>query len=803
MQQSVRVWRLAGFAGIMFAGVTIGLSAVAAETQQPETSLAEVRRVPWPTSRVVGSPEPPPPYRTAPLYEKLSIPQPVYAAAEPGTSNLFVIQLQQGKEPARIHRVADRNDVSTTEPLLSLEKQLVYGLTFHPQYADNGYCYVYSNGPVGDEHKFNRISRFTVPKEPGKPIDPASELVIITWESNGHNGGEPGFGPDGMLYAATGDGTSDSDPLETGQGVNDLLAVMLRLDVDHPTAERPYSIPPDNPYVNVPDARGEIWAFGFRNPWRMTFDRKTGQLWVTQNGQDLWEQVYLVRRAENYGWSVQEGSYPFYLNRPKGPGEVVPPVAEHHHTEARSLTGGVVYYGSKLPELQGAYIYGDYSTGRIWGIRHNDKQVTWHQEICDTPFAIVGFVETPSGELAVIDQHSGFHRLEPAPPVTNPLPFPQTLSETGLYASVADHAMAPGVIGYSVNSPLWSDGAHKERYLALPGMSQVDFTPTQTWQLPEATVLVKTFSLELEAGNPVSRRRIETRIMTRQQNEWAGYTYAWNDEQTEATLVERGGQDRDFVIRDATVTGGERTQTWHFPSRSECMICHSRAARFVLGVCTEQLNRTHQYPEGEFQQLEYLSQLGMLRAKIQEHPGAANQWKQLAALVEQQAGKIASFKDQTTSPLIAQAGATTWQALRTPPQNLPWLSRPVSDYTSYPDPADESQPLEARVRSYLHVNCATCHQGAGGGNSQIELRFTTAADKRNLLDVAPLHDKFQIANARLIAPGDPGRSVLLHRMQIRGRGQMPPLATSLVDPVGTAVLQAWIQSLPQQTARSE
>src|SRR5205085_1521055 len=160
------------------------------------------------------------------------------------------------------------------------------------------------------------------------------------------------------------------------QGLNDYLAVMLRLDVDHPDKDKPYSVPKDNPFIHVPDAKPEIWAFGFRNPWRMTFDKKTGHLWVGQNGQDLWEQVYVVERGGNYGWSVQEGSHPFYLERPRGPGEIRNPVAEHHHVEARSLTGGVVYYGSKLPELQGAYIYGDYSTGKIWGVRYDGKQAT-------------------------------------------------------------------------------------------------------------------------------------------------------------------------------------------------------------------------------------------------------------------------------------------------------------------------------------------------------------------------------------------------------------------------------------------
>ncbi|MFM7921301.1 MAG: PQQ-dependent sugar dehydrogenase, partial [Planctomycetaceae bacterium] len=144
-----------------------------------------------------------------------------------------------------------------------------------------------TNGPVKAENKQNRISRFTMQRDGQRLVAADSELVILEWDSNGHNGGDLAFGPDGYLYCPTGDGTSDSDPLQTGQGVNDLLAVMLRLDVDRPTAERPYSIPPDNPYVDVAGARPEIWAYGFRNPWRMAYDWQSNQLWVGQNGQDL------------------------------------------------------------------------------------------------------------------------------------------------------------------------------------------------------------------------------------------------------------------------------------------------------------------------------------------------------------------------------------------------------------------------------------------------------------------------------------------------------------------------------------
>jgi uncharacterized repeat protein (TIGR03806 family) len=665
----------------------------------------------------------------------------IYVAAEPGTSNyLFVETAAGGAGPAKIRRFANQPDAKDAETLLELD-YLIYGFCYHPQYVENGQLFLIINGPTKETNKHNRIVRYTVDRGTHK-LDPATELVILEWESNGHSGGELGFGPDGMLYCPTGDGTSDSDTLLTGQGVDDLLAVVLRLDVDHPDPGRNYSVPKDNPFVDMPGARPEIWAFGFRNPWRMDFDQKTGALWVAQNGQDLWEQAYIVERGGNYGWSVTEGSHPFYLERKAGPGPILPPTVEHHHSEARSLTGGVVYYGSELPDLQGAYIYGDYSTGKIWGVKVDGLKVTWHQELVDTPFSIVCFTEGIDGELFVIDQVTGIHKLEPTPPDTPQPKFPTKLSETGLFTTVKDHQPHPALIPYSVNTPLWSDGAHKERFIAIPGDAKIAFPGTKAWDPPEGTVLVKTFSLDLEAGNLNSRKRIETRLLTKQQKEWVGYSYLWNDDQTEAFLVEKTGKDMAFTIADAAAPGGKREQTWHYPSRAECMVCHSRAATYVLGLQTEQMNRDHEYLGGVRNQLDTLSQLGILNAE---------------------------------------------------------LPKPAAELGKFPDPHDETQPLETRVKAYLHVNCAVCHQAAGGGNAAMELEFVKALKEMVILDETPKHDKFGIADAKLIAPGDPSRSVLLHRLTRRGKGQMPPLGTSLVDDRAAELIAKWIESLPAKS----
>src|SRR5262249_525060 len=224
---------------------------------------------------------------------------------------------------------------------------IAHGVALHPDFAKNGYLYVGDNGPISGGKK-TRVTRYTMDPKPPYALDPKSARVIIEWDSDGHNGGDLAFGNDGTLYVTSGDGTSDSDTNHTGQDLGKLNAKVLRIDVDHPDPGKNYSVPKDNPFVNVKGVRPETWAYGFRNPWRLHYDRKTGDLWVGQNGQDLWEQVYLVEKGANYGWSAYEGSHPFYVDRLRGPSPLSKPIAEHPHSEMRSLTGGVVYYGERL-----------------------------------------------------------------------------------------------------------------------------------------------------------------------------------------------------------------------------------------------------------------------------------------------------------------------------------------------------------------------------------------------------------------------------------------------------------------------
>lgn len=727
--------------------------------------FSTTKRELWTTNNIHGSPEPPDPYTTENAFPKLRLHEPLSVGLVPGFERFGV-----ATRPGKLVTFEIRADVDSAEPLLDIGKT-TYGLAFHPQFATNGQFFVtYILEPGKTEEKGSRLSRFTLkggaPRAGSKlEADPASELVVLEWPSGGHNGGCIRFGADGFLYLATGDGSGIADWLLTGQKIDDLLGAILRIDVDHPDGSRPYSIPKDNPFVGQADACGEIWSFGHRQVWKFSFDNRQ-RLWAGEVGQDLWEMVYLIQRGGNYGWSVREGRYPFRPERPQGPGEFIAPIVEHPHSDFRSITGGYVFESDRLPELKGAYIYGDYDTGKLWSLKHDgtnaaNGKVTEHRELADTQVRIVEFAQDRAGEVYLVDfAGGGFHRIVKAPPPIATKPFPRKLSETGLFASTKDHVPAPGLIPYSVNAPLWSDGAEKDRFLALPGDSKIEFDdvvyphganyPDVGWRFPDGTVLVKTFSMETEAGRPDSRQRLETRLLQYRKmpgnddeygaQYWYGYTYVWNADQTDADLLPAEGLDRKLFIKDAAAPGGRREQTWRFPSRAECTLCHTMASKYVLGVTTLQMNKNHDYDGTVANQLAVLEQLGVFQDKLPK-----------------------------------------------PPSELPRLA----DYH------DASESLHLRARSYLHANCAHCHRQWGGGNAEFELHASIPLTDTKAVNTRPGQGAFKLSDPRILVPGEPGRSLVLERMKLDGLGRMPHIASKVVDRQATELIRDWIASLSE------
>jgi glucose/arabinose dehydrogenase/mono/diheme cytochrome c family protein len=722
----------------------------------------------WKTSRLAGSPEPPLPFRTVPAYPQLKINQPVTIAVEPGRDSFLLLE-NNGYLPVRrgrLCRVASDPKIGDPETLLELEESL-YDVCFHPRHAENGYLYLGANGRMGEGPMDfnNRVLRYTMDRATGR-LDPASRIVLMEWHSHGHNGMALRFGHDGMLYITSGDGTSDSDEWDSGQDLTRPLAKLLRIDVDRPGEGRLYGIPADNPFLQTPGARPETWAYGFRNPWRMAIDRETGELWVGENGQDLWEYARIVRRGENYGWPIFEGSHDFHLHRRRGPTPITKPLIEHSHTEFRSLTGGIVYRGEKFPALHGCYIYGDHSTGQIWAARQRDGKLIKNDCIADTALGITGFCETPQGDILVVDYlGNAIHRVEPAGTTASAVPFPTRLSETGLFTDTARLQPDAALLTYEVNAAAWHDGASSERFIALPGAERMELMESGGWNFPDGATVVQTLTVE--------GRRLESRILLRQQGEWAPYTYAWNAAQTDAELVG---------------TAGRMEEGWRIPSRQECAFCHSRAANFVLGLSTVQLNRAGADGENQIAKWERTGRLKYDHSKREE-----SEWR----------GELGKERLKDV-PLQARLDLVLPAAGQRPPaRDSALLPVAAAKLPRLADPFNAQAPLEERARAYLHANCSHCHVRNGGGNSTMQLasHFTTGA--MEVVDATPLHGNLGVPEARLVAPGAPGNSLLVFRPAIRGPGQMPPVGTLAPDPQGVALLAQWILAMRAEARPTE
>ncbi len=699
------------------------------------------KRAAWTTSRISGSPEPPLPYITERVFPVLKFNQCLDIASPPGSDRLFVVE-QSGK----VFSFPNKADVAAADLVIDFAKEIpglkqVYAIAFHPNFAQKQYCYVCYILEANLEHG-THVARFRLSETNPPTIDAASETTLITWKSGGHNGCCLKFGPDGYLYISTGDAgpANPPDPAKTGQDISDLLSSILRIDVDHAANGKNYSIPADNPYVGLNGARGEIWAYGLRNPWRMSFDRKTGGLWVGDVGWEMWEMLYRIERGGNYGWAVMEGRQSTHPEWPRGPTPILPPTIDHRHTESSSITEGLTYYGDRLKELQGTHIYGDYDTGKLWGFRYENGKVVDHRELADTTHRIVGFGELPDGEFLIIDHTAGtLHRLITNPRQEQSTTFPRKLSQSGLFSSVVELAPAPGVVAYAINAEPWADHAVAERWVAVPGALSIK-AEGAAWTFPKDSVLVKTLSLDMQPGDSASRRRIETQILHFDGLEWRPYTYRWNDAQTDAALVGAAGAERTFDILDPRETGGVRKQTWRFAGRAECQRCHNKWSGPALAFNTPQLNREHNHGGSARPQLDTLALIGLLAKPV-------------------------------------------------PAEKRPALA----------NPHNTSAKLNDRARAYLHANCAHCHRMHAGGAVLSHMHFDLPLEKTNMIGTRPTQGAFGIHAAQVVAPGDPFRSILLYRMSKLGSGRMPYIGSTEVDRAGVELIYNWLRQMPRES----
>ena len=328
--------------------------------------------------------------------------------------------------------------------------------------------------------------------------------------------------------------------------------------------------------------------------------------------------------------------------------------------------------------------------------------------------------------------------------------FPRTLGQTGLFADVRTLTPAPGVHPYAINAALWSDHAEADRLLAIPGSGRVIADATGPWQAPDGTVLARTVAMDMERGNPKSRRRLETQILHQEAGTWRPYTYVWNEAQTDADLADAQGMTRTLTIRDARAPGGTSVQTYRTFARSECVVCHNPWVERQTTIFGRQT----------------ASPLAFHTAQLNRAVGA---------------GKSGRNQLQSLHDLNLIDGPTPHGA-----EPLPKLA----------DPYDRRADLNARARAYLGVNCAHCHLFGAGGSANIFLDASFPIEKTKTIDAPPMQGTFGIADARIITPGDPTRSILYYRVAKLGGGRMPRSGSQVVDEVAVKLIHDWIKAMP-------
>ena len=636
------------------------------------------------------------------------------------------------------------------------------GLAFHPGYATNGWLFVFYTtwtNQFDSSTRHDRLSRFSVSANPNQ-ADSNSEFIFINQRDRApnHNGGDVVFGPDGYLYLSVGDEGGLADSFGNAQRIDGgFFGGILRIDVDkrpgsllpnpHPAIADHYTIPPDNPFVgatafngqsvNAGEVRTEFWAVGLRNPWQFSIDPQTGWMFASDTGDSTREEVNFITPGENYGWPFREGSV-------MRPGAATPPAGFtptepiHDHAwgtfgtnQGKATIGGLLYRGAQLPEVDGSYVFADYITGNFWALDFDGTQATnFRQLFADVGASSFG-LDPSNGDLLFTDMVED--RIKRIVRGTNVLAFelPATLSATGAFTDLASLTPNPGIVPYDLNVPFWSDNAHKLRLFSLPDTNTfMTFGGMDNWQFPAGMVWIKTFELELTNGVPASRRKLETRFIVSNPDGVYGVTYRWNDEQTEAFLLPEEGLEEEFAVNDGGIM---RTQTWHYPSRNECLQCHTHAGGLALGFHTPQLNRDFIYGGVAANQIMAFEKAGYFHNTV---------------------------SNRHVLPALAAA-------------------------------TNEAVSLNFRIRSYLAANCSQCHLPGGTAQGTWDARINNPLSAAGIID--GLLSKPSInPSERIIVEGSLTNSAIYQRLITNGVSRMPPAASLLLDTNSIQLVARWI-----------
>ncbi len=701
----------------------------------------------------------------------------------PGTSNLIVWERE-----GRIWSFVNSPPTTTKTLVLDIHNQCqgwddsgLLGAAFHPGFLTNRFLFVYYTWVVpgtvvgsptqrpptvknGAYH--DRLSRFTLDAS-GVAI-PGSELVFIDQVADNiwHNGGGLFFHPtNGFLYYT--DGDDENGPTQVID--QNLLSGVFRIDVDrrggsisHPIPRQParagsttanYYIPNDNPFVGQTNALEEFYALGLRSPHRMTYDPPSGRIFIGDVGAGSREEIDIIEPTDapgqNFQWSRIEGLQ----------GDLVAPyiginhrpILDYDHGEGQAVIGGYVYRGTQFAaDLGGKYIFGDNVQGKIWAM-DDTRTPAGKTLLCVLPkgngpnsgsdyTGLSSFGLDANNEFYLCQMSSQGGRIyklarSGPPPVVQE--FPALLSQTGAFTDTANMTPAAALIPYDVNSPLWSDGAAKKRWMIIPTNTQISLTTTGEWTFPNGTVLVKHFELPVDDADLSAHRRLETRFLVRGTNGlYFGATYKWRPDNSDADLL-ADRLDEDIAVQTAS---GQRIQTWHYPSRTECLACHNTAANGVLGVKTRQSNRDFLYPGS-----------GVMDNQLRS-------WNHI--------GLFSQPLDEAAIPGLAQMVAVT----------------------------NAAAPLELRVRSYLDANCGHCHR-PGGARAFWDARFDTPLASAGIVN-GLVSQTLGVPGAKVVVPGSLAKSILYLRDSAVDGNKMPPLARNRLDVAALATIAQWISALP-------
>lgn len=658
-----------------------------------------------------------------PAFPGLTFNEPVGLATPPGETNrLFIVE--RGGIIHVITNLAQPTktvflDLSSPPPPGSLESGLL-GLAFHPGFVSNRWFFVfqskYASTPGAPNRLHNVLTRFEVSS--GNPhlaqTNSAVTFMAQVDDSDQHNAGDIRFGPDGYLYIPIGERTSrdlawpDQTPVD-----RDLQGAILRIDVDklpgnpppnpHPASTTHYAIPADNPFLGITqhhglavspsEVRTEIYAMGLRNPWRITFDEATGELYAGDVGEALQEEVNLVVRGGDYGWPYVQGTHLSGYSLPPAFNPIAPLHAYEHGwtgTNGDCVIGGVVYHGTAIPELQGRYLFGDFRSGNLWSLQRQGA-TSVVERLGGTTIGLTAFGNDPrDGEVLATHLFEGILRLVrvPANEATN---LPPTLADAGVFADLTTLTPHAGIVPYEITVPFWSDHAIKSRWFSLPATNlTIGFHPTGYWTFPTGAVWIKHFEMEMTNGVPSSARRLETRVLVSAEDGYYGLTYRWGSSTTNAWLVSEEGEDEHLIIRDAN-GAILREQDWRYPSRAECMNCHTKWGGYALGFNTGQLHRDGRPGVSATNQIMALSAAGYL----------------------------------TPPPLPAELSA--WAAA-----------------------TNEAAPLEFRVRSYLQANCSSCHAPGAHSLAFWDARVSTPLAQSGIISgIGAVIEPGNVAGSRL------------------------------------------------------